>query len=266
MTRRPAVTLIEVLIAMFIMAIGMLALLVLFPLGAVSMGHALQDDRCASTAAMAENVAIAMNIRRDGNVSQALASSQVVYVDPYGRIHGFNVVGTSNIPRVAPSFVTSIPLADRWFSLPDDITFFSTTGVPDTITTGNVIDRGRRYSYAYLLHQPPGASNLVQLYVVVYAARPVNTLTLETTLGASGSAGTNSIVINAVGTTIKRGGWVLDSGNGLFYRVTNLQEVYSTSPPSTILEVQSNLIANVGQVTIMDDVAEVFDKGTGWLP
>ncbi len=47
MTRRPAVTLMEVLIAMFIMAIGMLALLALFPVGAVSMAQALKDDRCA---------------------------------------------------------------------------------------------------------------------------------------------------------------------------------------------------------------------------
>ena len=42
MIRRPAVTLMEVLIAMFIMAIGMLALLVLFPIGAISMATGAQ--------------------------------------------------------------------------------------------------------------------------------------------------------------------------------------------------------------------------------
>ncbi len=86
MTRRPATTLIEVLVAMFIMAIGMLALMVLFPLGALNMGQAFKDDRCASTAAMAENVAIAMNVRHDPSVTAAFNTpSTLVYVDPCRR-------------------------------------------------------------------------------------------------------------------------------------------------------------------------------------
>jgi len=283
MTRRPAVTLIEVLISMFIMAIGMLALLVLFPLGAVSMGQALKDDRCASTAAMAENVSIAIptmtagvfGIRNDPNVMSAFVADAnanlplLVYVDPYGMFPPLGNLG-GMIPRVSPSFVTSTLLADRWFSLPDDITFLE-NGLADTVKTGGVVDRGRRYSYAYLLRQ--FSPNLIQLYAVVYSGRPVNTLTLETTLMATGSAGTNSIVINAMGTTIKRGGWVLDTTNpktspnppaapGYFYRVTNVAE----SGGATVVELQTNLIGNVTQLTIMDNVAEVFDKGTSWRP
>ena len=46
-TRRPGITLLEVLIAIFVMGIGMLALLTLFPLGALSMAQALRDDRLA---------------------------------------------------------------------------------------------------------------------------------------------------------------------------------------------------------------------------
>jgi hypothetical protein len=45
MTRRPAVTLIEALMAIFVMAIGLLALLTLFPLGALQMAQALRDQR-----------------------------------------------------------------------------------------------------------------------------------------------------------------------------------------------------------------------------
>ena len=144
MTRRPAVTLMEVLIAMFIMAIGMMALLALFPVGAVSMAQALKDDRCAYASVMAENVAIANNLRYgDLVVNTALASSAsgLVYVDAYAGQQipvqptlGF--VGASLIPRVSPSFVgTSLQLADRWLSLPDDITF-NQGGYPDTLSTG----------------------------------------------------------------------------------------------------------------------------------
>jgi hypothetical protein len=47
MTRRTAVTLLEALMAIFVMAIGLLSLLTLFPLGAVQMGQALKDQRTA---------------------------------------------------------------------------------------------------------------------------------------------------------------------------------------------------------------------------
>jgi prepilin-type N-terminal cleavage/methylation domain-containing protein len=76
MRRRSGVTLIEVLVAIFIMAIGMLALLALFPLGAISMAQALKDDRCASSAVNAEAFAIAQDIKHDiavaGGTSGAL--------------------------------------------------------------------------------------------------------------------------------------------------------------------------------------------------
>lgn len=47
---RPGTTLTEVLVAMFIMAAGMLALFTLFPLGAMQVGQALKDDRTAQAA------------------------------------------------------------------------------------------------------------------------------------------------------------------------------------------------------------------------
>jgi hypothetical protein len=47
---RAGVTLIEVLAAIFITGVGLLALLVLFPLGALSLAQAIQDDRTAAVA------------------------------------------------------------------------------------------------------------------------------------------------------------------------------------------------------------------------
>jgi hypothetical protein len=273
MIRRPAVTLMEVMIAMFIMAIGMLSLLALFPVGAVSMAQALKDDRCASTAAMAENVAIAMEVRHDANVTAHFATSTLVYVDPYGKLQPLTALG-GVIPREAPSFASTPAAADRWFSLPDGITFLD-GGVPDT-STGNV-DRDRRYSYAYLLRLL-SPSNLVQLYVVVYSGRPTGVLTPETTLAATVSS-TNSVLLATSSTTAKRGGWILSldtsAGNtaantlgtlGNFYRITNVTDAGGT----TTLETQQNFPAaavngNIS-IVIMDNVAEVFDKGTSWQP
>src|SRR5437879_4934660 len=53
MNRRNAVTLTEVLIAIFVLSIGLLALLSLFPLGAAQMAQALKDQRSAEAAAIA---------------------------------------------------------------------------------------------------------------------------------------------------------------------------------------------------------------------
>ncbi len=57
MNRRKGVTLTEVLVTMFVMAIGLLALLALFPLAALNMAQAIQDDRVALCAANAEAIA-----------------------------------------------------------------------------------------------------------------------------------------------------------------------------------------------------------------
>src|SRR5947209_4233081 len=89
MNRRPATTLIEVLVAIFIMGIGMLALLTLFPLGALSMAQAIRDDRIASAAAQAGALADAWNIRNNSAVRTAFASPPAgppagVQPDPFG--------------------------------------------------------------------------------------------------------------------------------------------------------------------------------------
>ena len=282
MTHRPAVTLMEVLIAMFIMAIGMLALLTLFPLGALSMAQALKDDRCANTASMAENVAIAMNVCHDSVVLNGFGLSTttppMVYVDPYGVLGGLGSVQVGGvIPRVSTSFASSLASTDRWFSLPDDITFLA-NGTLDT--SSSFIDRGRRYSYAYLLRQmSPNLAqfNLIQLYVVVYSGRPVNSLatanvgtltfaTTETPVTAT-VLNPNSLQLGPPPSgrtmTIERGGWVFDPNNGYFYRVTNLADA---GGGNTTVDVQPNLIGNPTQVVVMDNVAEVFDKGSSWQP
>jgi Tfp pilus assembly protein PilV len=56
-TGRRAVTLVEVLIAIFLMGIGLMAILSLFPLGAAQMAQALKDQRCAEATTNADAMA-----------------------------------------------------------------------------------------------------------------------------------------------------------------------------------------------------------------
>jgi hypothetical protein len=160
---------------------------------------------------------------------------------------------------------------DRWFSLPDDLTYFE-NGAPDT--KSGMVQPGRRYSYAYLLRRPQAFSDqMVELYVVVYSGRPTDVLTVEPTYKSTGAAGGNRVTLSwtvpQTAPGVKRGMWVLDTTfaggvvQGDFYRVVNLAE---TNANSMVLEVQPNLKANVNALTIMEDVAEVFDKGTSWQP
>lgn len=51
---RPAFSLTEVLVALFVMAVGVISLLTLFPVGAVQMGYALRDSRARDTAGQAD--------------------------------------------------------------------------------------------------------------------------------------------------------------------------------------------------------------------
>jgi hypothetical protein len=151
--RRSGTTLIEVLVAIFVTAIGLLGLLALFPLGAVNMAQAIKDSRCGQAAANAFSVAQAMNIRNDPVVvggppadvfvdcigrppANPNGPSYPVYVDPLGLSNGMPASlgaqgghGSPGIPRRNVGFVASAPAghnlatAIQWFSLLDDINF-----------------------------------------------------------------------------------------------------------------------------------------------
>jgi hypothetical protein len=65
--RQGGATLVEVLVAIFVMAIGMITLLTLFPLGLLSMAQAIKDDRTALAAASAAAIERIWDIRHAGN-------------------------------------------------------------------------------------------------------------------------------------------------------------------------------------------------------
>ena len=118
--RRSGVTLIEVLVAIFVASIGLLALLALFPVGALSMRQALKDSRCAQCSINGFALFKSMKIGQDsaltslttdpfadgfalpniyGQRPAALPNgpSYPVYIDPLGAsIKSFNPLGTYN--------------------------------------------------------------------------------------------------------------------------------------------------------------------------
>jgi len=81
MNRRNAVTLTEVLIAIFILSIGLMALLSLFPIGAAQMAQALKDQRTAEAASIAGAQARMIWKEACSNVCRPNSGSEVTFQD-----------------------------------------------------------------------------------------------------------------------------------------------------------------------------------------
>jgi prepilin-type N-terminal cleavage/methylation domain-containing protein len=79
---RRGVTLLEVLVAIYIAGIGLLALLVLFPLGMLSMAQAVQDDRVATLAAESVALSKAGTVLASRTIEYVIASADAGAADP----------------------------------------------------------------------------------------------------------------------------------------------------------------------------------------
>jgi hypothetical protein len=307
--KRNGATLVEVLVAIFIMAIGLLTILTLFPLGAMSMAQAIQDDRAAHAAANAMALAQAMNVRNDptvtgqdqgrdfyihppGKKQQAPpdGKSYPLYVDPLGVMLGSSTLGqyTGGIPRQNVSFVNNANDPHQtWrktFSLLDDIRFVNTGQNKGLPSDTDFVDRGGKYSWAYLTRRPKASNaTVVDLTIVVYSGRLLQLPLGETVYrGVTFDPTSNFVNVGWDPTKqekppAKKGSWIVDATlptlsngipepHGYFYRVVGVSE---PSANVMVLELQTkpkSPTSGNGVLIVMENVVEVFDKGIGWLP
>lgn len=170
MNHRTGTTLMEVLMAIFIMTLGLASILVLFPLGAVNMSQAIKEDRSALACRNAVNIARAWNFREDYRVHPNyysavgllplypgyLHSSIPVYLDAMGNSYITtkavgDLPGTSvGFPRFPPFTGATPQKTQRWFTLRDGVTF-DVNGMP--LLLGGQVQRDPRFSWAYLCRQ-----------------------------------------------------------------------------------------------------------------
>jgi hypothetical protein len=293
--QRNGATLVEVLVAIFIMAIGLVTLLTLFPLGALIMQQALRDNRTAQSGANAGALGEALNIRFDTTVSAAFTNpggnnydgpSNPVYVDPFGSLLGAGPLGPG-ITRQNVSFVQSYADAFRWFSLLDDMTFNRddpVAGKPYSATSGpvaGVVQREGRYTWTYLLRRPSWAvPSVVDMTIVVFNGRQLSLPLAEYSYtGITFNTTTNFVTLPYAGQQsptpppIRKGSWILDAtltGNngpdphGFFYRVVGITD----QGTQALLELQTTPRAGTtnGVLMVLEGVTEVFEKGSGWQP
>ena len=213
MNRRPGVTLIEVLVAIFVVALGLLALLTLFPLGALSMAQSIRDDRIALMASNAVATLRIMDVNGDATIQTKMGviganalppdgPSNAVLFDPIGATNYLapasqSVGGVNGIPRVnIGSFpgLNQTAFIHGWFTSLDDMAFTNDDRDPQT---GNAqqsgvpandqgqqamqgggpvgqVQRDGRYSWAAVLRRPMCGQPVTEVSIVVYSGRSTN--------------------------------------------------------------------------------------------
>ncbi len=218
MRRRSGISLVEVLVAIFVMGIGMIALLTLFPIGVLRMAQAINDERASQAAYIAHENSIIYDIRNDGTptnpgvVADAAGAdyftnpfpggalknadpygeSYTLFVDPIGMNSGATPVWVGGIAytgvlrRRPVSFAATAASISRTFTLWDDITFNNdpTLGLPGTpeLAVAQVM-RNPRFSWAYTMRRPLTAEkSVVECSIVVFDSRSMS-LTANLTLG-----------------------------------------------------------------------------------
>src|SRR6516165_2178436 len=136
MNQRGAATLVEVLVAIFIMAIGMITLLTLFPLGLLSMAQAIKDDRTGHAAANATAIGNMWNIRWADNKPAGTAG-------PYWSLSGgwFNTPPAATYPLLpaltsGPGYPIYVDTIGIFNSSPNTVGALTPTGWPAVSAPG----------------------------------------------------------------------------------------------------------------------------------
>jgi hypothetical protein len=245
---RPGLSLVEVLVAIFIMGIGCVAILTLFPLGALNMAQALKDDRTAQAASQADAYmrwywkAYLVETSTDTTLASKLDDadgpaagnppaaagepSYPVFVDPMGYYArggspNQSINGTL-IPRVTLSLLgtQSNPslAALRTCSLLDGYTFDARAAGQPINQDTTLVDREYRYNWAWVLQRPNNSDrNTAMMTVVVFDKRahmyvPPNA---ERTFNPApnGAAVGSSLIQFPAGTNtgLIKGGWIMDA-------------------------------------------------------
>jgi len=209
MTRhRPGMSLTEVLVALFIMALGTIAILTMFPLGMMQMGQALKDDRTAQAAAQADGYLRwywKTEVVEKGGGSepfvQALTNpdsgaspphgltppvgpSYPVFVDPMGFLAPWSAgtggsqfwVGNQNVPRRSLTLVMNqvnagaTSYAQRVCSLMDGLTYDQSGAA--AMPNGTTIEREMRYNWLWVVQRPDNTDRTTaRMTVVVFDRR-----------------------------------------------------------------------------------------------
>ncbi len=292
MTRRAGISLTEVLVALFIMAIGVIGVLTMFPVGAVQMGQALKDQRCAEATTQADaylrwywrheivekpanSEPLWSSLNSPSAKYEDIPSDQLtkpsppVFVDPMGAVAGAGatVTGAPNIQRVSLKLITDPPSDNRTFSLRtctllDGFTY-DDNGTPTA-------EREDRYNWLWTVQRPSNAQKFrANMNVVVFNQRvhlflPPNS---EQSKTATFTDNSTTVMLGGAITGLQKGGWLMDASttsNNVqlcdFYRVVSVTNDTAVELQTPIKPALGGGSRTTGKVVFLAGVAEVFER------
>lgn len=232
-TRRPGLTLIEVLVAIFVMGIGMLALLTLFPLGAMRMDQAIKEERASQAARNVLALSNIYNVRMDSDILASFSQpsavaaaaplagepSYAVYLDGFGYHNGVaGVPGKDSVStyvtRRPGSFAsTNTPsLYVPFYALLDDFKYESTLGTPKKF--GATLARENHYSWGAMIRRPNNdVESVATCFACVYHRRRAAGPFEDNYAGSIDMNANRISLVHAADTppNVKAGGWILDA-------------------------------------------------------
>jgi hypothetical protein len=212
--------------------------------------------------------------------------SYPVFVDPWGRSVGSAATVGGVMQRTTLSYAGNRANSMRWCALQDELTF-NPDGTPDT-TSG--LQREPRTTWGYWLKRPNhSVPNVVEMSIVVYSGRDLALPSRETAVSNNSynAADPTAVTIDASASKpdIRLGMWIVDLTthdpnskvaaeqlaarkygpvHGYWYRVVKVTETTVAGNDALQLELQPKPLVPMQTIVIMDGVAEVFPKGTGW--
>lgn len=267
--RRPGVTLMEVLIAIFVMSIGLLCVLTLFVLGAQRMATAFKDGSAAQAAICARGLANMKDLRNIKEVTDALGAgadsdpSNPVFIDPIGAVSNGPRLG-SNIDRVSPAGLSD----HKYFSLLDDINFQRGSGTPKRLAGS--FEREINTTWAYMAQRDRKSEPATARLTVCIFQRRLKAGGETVISNATMDPTTNTIAIprSKENDEIRPGSWVLDASKTAsttlanFYRITAIREVGGNRMFDLQTSLQGHAASEPGEAIIFDGLAEVVELGT----
>ena len=296
MKLRKGLTLLEVLITIFVMGIGMLSVLTLFPLAARKIGMSIDMDRASQMAANAsaflslpvsvgkpsirqtiqqyfdfkENIAKTAAAANPALLANLSRPSEVVHFDPAATAAGN---ASSQIGLLAPINAGIWTPATGWPSLNRNQVVsldeypFNDQGAPDSNAR-----RSERYSSSYLFRRSRlDDETSMETVILIYAGRPYDFgVDMETNISpmlVSGANTANSTELSFTNLPVQgpggpdrvfhRGSWIMDKDNWkLFYKVISVDSTTNKVSIDRALEKDLN------NAVWIDYMIDWFDRGT----
>lgn len=290
---RPGLSLVEVLATIFILAIGMVSVLVLFPVGALKVRQSLINERIALCAANGESSFKVLN--QTGYITDAILASgpmpfyaqtpdgnYLAMIDQCADSAATGTYPASSTNSLSVFFATSIPPTQNqtqfkkiWFFLQDDIEW------DNTGSTNGAFARGQAFSWAYLLRKNiKGPTPMFDLTILVYHGRSPSLYESENDkklslalMADSGAVGNLAVAVTALptkeeGRTLVKGSWIVDTTNREFefYQVQAITEGKDNNGATCFrLELDRPIISKYGsnptEMFWADYLSGVFPKG-----